>query len=188
MLFYPTERLALFIDGARLYGAAKGLHFSIDYKKMLELFARRGILVRAYYYAALADEQEFSPQRPVMDWLGYNGYSVITKQMREFSDFQGRRRIKSNIDIELATDVMVMSASVDHIVIFSGDSDLRYLVEAVQRQGKRVSVVSTIRASPPMMADDLRRQADYFIELDDIKSEISREPKSNFDEAEGGLI
>jgi uncharacterized LabA/DUF88 family protein len=175
MLFYPSEKLALFIDGANLYGAAKGLQFDIDYKRLLELFARKGNLVRAFYYTAVAEDQEFSPLRPLVDWLDYNGFSVVTKPLKEFTDAQGRRRVKGNMDIELAIDVMEMSAHVDHVVIFSGDGDFRRLVEAVQRRGKRVSVVSTIRTSPPMVADELRRQADNFIELDDLKSQIARE-------------
>jgi uncharacterized LabA/DUF88 family protein len=170
MLFYPAEKLALFIDGANLYGAAKGLQFDIDYKRLLELFARKGNLVRAFYYTAVAEDQEFSPLRPLVDWLDYNGFAVVTKPLKEFTDSQGRRRVKGNMDIELAIDVMEMSSCVDHVVI-----DFRRLVEAVQRRGKRVSVVSTIRTSPPMVADELRRQADNFIELDDLKSQIARD-------------
>jgi len=175
MLFYPSEKLALFIDGANLYGAAKGLGFDIDYKRLLELFARKGVLVRAFYYTAVAEDQEFSPLRPLVDWLDYNGFSVVTKPLKEFTDAAGRRRVKGNMDIELAIDVMEMSACVDHVVIFSGDGDFRRMVEAVQRRGRRVSIVSTIRTSPPMVADELRRQADNFIELDDIRTQIARE-------------
>jgi uncharacterized LabA/DUF88 family protein len=175
MLFYPQEKLALFIDGANLYGAAKGLGFDIDYKRLLELFAHKGILVRAFYYTAVADDQEFSPLRPLVDWLDYNGFTVVTKPLKEFVDSQGRRRVKGNMDIELAIDVMDMAEIVDHIVIFSGDGDFRRLVESAQRKGKRVSVVSTTRTQPPMVADELRRQADNFIELDDLKASIMRE-------------
>ncbi len=149
MLFYPQEKLAIFIDGANLYGAAKGLQFDIDYKRLLELFARKGILVRAFYYTAVAEEQEFSPLRPLIDWLDYNGFSVVTKPLKEFTDAQGRRRVKGNMDIELAIDVMEMSERVDHIVIFSGDGDFRRQVEAAQRKGRRVSVVSTILHPAP---------------------------------------
>ena len=175
MLFYPQERIALFVDGANLYGAAKGLQFDIDYKRLLEVFARKGVLVRAFYYPALAEEQEFSPLRPLIDWLDYNGFTVVTKPLKEYTDAQGRRRVKGNMDIELAIDVMEMSERVDHIVIFSGDGDFRKLVEAVQRRGRRVSVVSTIRTQPPMVADELRRQADNFIELEELKPMIQRE-------------
>ncbi len=175
MLFYPQEKLAIFIDGANLYGAAKGLQFDIDYKRLLELFARKGILVRAFYYTAVAEEQEFSPLRPLVDWLDYNGFTVVTKPLKEFTDAQGRRRVKGNMDIELAIDVMEMADQVDHIVIFSGDGDFRRLVEAAQRKGRRVSICSTIRTQPPMVSDDLRRQADNFIELDELKPAIARE-------------
>ena len=188
MLFYPQEKLALFIDGANLYGAAKGLQFDIDYKRLLELFARKGVLVRALYYTAVAEDQEFSPLRPLVDWLDYNGFSVVTKPLKEFTDSQGRRRVKGNMDIELAIDVMEMAEMVDHIVIFSGDGDFRRLVEAVQRKGKRVSIVSTVRTQPPMAADELRRQADNFIELEELKPSIAREggPRTNNHGNHGG--
>jgi len=176
MLFYPQEKLALFIDGANLYGAAKGLAFDIDYKRLLELFARKGVLVRAFYYTAVAEDQEFSPLRPLVDWLDYNGFSVVTKPLKEFTDAQGRRRVKGNMDIELAIDVMEMADMVDHLVIFSGDGDFRRLVEAAQRKGRRVSVVSTIRTQPPMIADDLRRQADVFTDLRELQAKIERDP------------
>src|ERR1700744_6820180 len=156
MLFYPQEKLALFIDGANLYGAAKGLQFDIDYKKLVEVFARKAILVRAFYYPAVAGDQEFSPLRPLVDWLDYNGFSVVPKPLKEFTDSQGRRRVKGNMDIELAIDVMEMADNVDHIVIFSGDGDFRRLVEAAQKKGRRGSGVSTIRTQPPMVSDDLR--------------------------------
>ncbi|HEY1630855.1 MAG TPA: NYN domain-containing protein [Rhizomicrobium sp.] len=175
MLFYPQEKLALFIDGANLYGAAKGLMFDIDYKRLLELFARKGTLVRAFYYTAVVENEEFSPLRPLVDWLDYNGFAVVTKPAKEFTDSQGRRRIKGNMDIELAIDVMEMAEQVDHIVIFSGDGDFRRLVEAAQRKGRRVSIVSTIRTQPPMVADELRRQCDNFIELEELKPMIMRE-------------
>ena len=185
MLFYPTEKLALFIDGANLYGAAKGLQFDIDYKRLLELFARKGNLVRAFYYTAVAEDQEFSPLRPLVDWLDYNGFSVVTKPLKEFTDAQGRRRVKGNMDIELAIDMLELAPHLDHAVLFSGDSDFRRLIEAVQRHGVRVSVVSSVRTSPPMIADELRRQADQFIELADIAPEFTRraaEPRTRFRE------
>jgi uncharacterized LabA/DUF88 family protein len=111
----------------------------------------------------------------LVDWLDYNGFTVVTKPLKEFTDSQGRRRVKGNMDIELAIDVMELSDVVDHIVIFSGDGDFRRLAEAVQKKGRRVSVVSTIRTQPPMVADELRRQADNFIELEELKSMIVRE-------------
>lgn len=174
MIFYKEERMAVFIDGANLYAAARGLGFDIDYRRLLELFANKARLIRAFYYTALVENEEYSPIRPLVDWLDYNGYSMVTKPTKEFTDAFGRRKIKGNMDIELAIDVMEMSDRVEHIVIFSGDGDFRRLVEAVQRKGVRVSVVSTMRSQPPMVADELRRQADNFIELQDIAPMIAR--------------
>ncbi len=174
MKFYPTERIALFIDGANLYAAAKALGFDIDYKNLLKEFKNKGIFVRALYYTALMEDQEFSPIRPLIDWLDYNGFTMVTKPTKEFTDAAGRRKIKGNMDIELAVDVMQMAENLDHIIIFSGDGDFRRLVEAVQRSGKRVTVVSTMVTQPPMIADELRRQADQFIDLADMESIIGR--------------
>ncbi len=175
MTFYPEDRLALFIDGSNLYSAARALGFDIDYKRLLEVFSKRGRLVRAFYYTALMDEQEYSPIRPLVDWLDYNGYTMVTKPTKEFTDSSGRRKIKGNMDIELAVDVMEMAENLDHVVLFSGDGDFRPLVQAIQRKGVRVTVVSTVRSTPPMAADELRRQADTFIELQDLATEIARE-------------
>lgn len=174
MIFYKEERMAMFIDGANLYAASRGLGFDIDYKRLLELFAGRGRLVRAFYYTALIENEEYSPIRPLVDWLDYNGYAMVTKPTKEFTDAFGRRKIKGNMDIELAIDVMEMCEHVDHIMIFSGDGDFRRLVEAVQRKGVRVSVVSTMRSNPPMVADELRRQADNFIELQELMPHVAR--------------
>jgi uncharacterized LabA/DUF88 family protein len=177
MHFYPDERIALFIDGANLYNAARALGFDIDYKRLLELFQKQGRLVRAFYYTALLDDQEYSPIRPLVDWLDYNGYTMVTKPTKEFTDAQGRRKIKGNMDIELAIDVMEMAPRIDHVVLFSGDGDFRRLIEAIQRKGLRASVVSTIRSQPPMVADELRRQADRFVELKDLADMIGRDPQ-----------
>src|SRR4249919_4043450 len=174
MHFYPTERVALFIDGANLYATAKSLGFDIDYKRLLALFGSKGQLVRALYYTALVDDQEYSPIRPLIDWLDYNGYTMVTKPTKEFTDAMGRRRIKGNMDIELAIDMLEMAQHIDHAILFSGDGDFRRLVEAVQRRGVRVSVVSTTRSTPPMASDDLRRQADSFVELQDLAPSIMR--------------
>lgn len=174
MNFYASERIGLFIDGSNLYAAAKALDFDIDYKRLLQVFSDQGILVRAFYYTAMIDDQDYSPIRPLVDWLDYNGYSMVTKPTKEFTDASGRKKIKGNMDIELAVDVMDLADSLDHIVIFSGDGDFRRLVEAVQRRGCRVTIVSTLKSVPPMIADELRRQADNFIDLDQLRSQISR--------------
>jgi uncharacterized LabA/DUF88 family protein len=180
-VFYPQERIGLFIDGSNLYAAARALNFDIDYKKLLDLFATKGQLVRAFYYTALIEDQEYSPIRPLIDWLDYNGYTMVTKPTKEFTDAAGRRKIKGNMDIELAIDVMEMATHLDHVVLFSGDGDFRRLVEAVQRRGVRVSVVSTVRSQPPMVADELRRQADHFLELQDMQVFIARAAQNRDD-------
>ncbi len=174
MEFRDDERVGLFIDGSNLYAAARALDFDIDYKKLLKVFSTRGRLVRALYYTALIEDQEYSPIRPLVDWLDYNGYTMVTKPTKEFTDSTGRRKIKGNMDIELAVDIMEMAEHLDHVVIFSGDGDFRRLVEAVQRKGVRVTIVSTVKSQPPMVADELRRQADFFIEMNDLRGEIAR--------------
>ena len=175
-MFDPREKIALFIDGANLYATAKSLGFDIDYKRLLTEFQAKGYLLRAYYYTALAEEQEYSSIRPLIDWLDYNGYTVVTKPTKEFVDASGRRKVKGNMDIELAVNVMEMADSIDHFVLFSGDGDFRSLVEAVQRKGRKVSVVSTLSTQPPMIADELRRQADYFVDLATLRAKVGRDP------------
>ncbi|UXN04206.1 MULTISPECIES: NYN domain-containing protein [unclassified Bartonella] len=175
-MFDPREKIALFIDGANLYAASKTLGFDIDYRKLLKAFQKRGYLLRAYYYTALVEDQEYSSIRPLIDWLDYNGYRVITKAAKEFTDAAGRRKVKGNMDIELTIDAMELSETVDHFVIFSGDGDFRSLVEALQRKGRKVSVVSTLSTQPAMISDDLRRQADHFIDLVSLKNEVGRAP------------
>ena len=170
------ERIALFIDGANLYATAKSLGFDIDYKRLLREFQGKGRLIRAFYYTALIEDQEYSSIRPLIDWLDYNGYAVVTKPTKEFVDSLGRRKVKGNMDIELAVDAMEMAGHIDHMVLFSGDGDFRSLVEAVQRRGVRVSVISTITTQPPMIADELRRQADEFIDLIHLVGKIGRDP------------
>jgi uncharacterized LabA/DUF88 family protein len=169
------ERIALFIDGANLSATARSLGFEIDYKRLLREFHGKGRLIRAFYYTALIEDQEYSSIRPLIDWLDYNGYAVVTKPTKEFVDFLGRRKVKGNMDIELAIDAMEMAEHIDHMVLFSGDGDFRSLVEAVQRRGVHVSVISTITTQPPMIADELRRQADEFIDLVHLASKIGRE-------------
>ena len=174
---HTAEKTALFIDGANLYATTKSLGFDIDYKLLLKEFQSRGNLLRAFYYTALLENDEYSPIRPLVDWLHYNGYTMVTKPAKEYTDSQGRRKVKGNMDIELTVDAMELAPRVDHIVLFSGDGDFRPLIESLQRQGVRVSVVSTIRSQPPMIADELRRQADNFIELDELKDVIGRPPR-----------
>ncbi|WP_426035835.1 NYN domain-containing protein [Brevundimonas sp. DC300-4] len=174
MRLYPTDRLALFIDGANLYSATKALNADIDFKKMVDAFREKAVLVRAYYYTAVTEGEEFSPIRPLIDWLGYNGFSLVTKPVKRFTDAQGHTRTKGNMDIEIAVDMLELAPRIDHAILFSGDGDFRRLVQAVQSKGVRVTVVSTLKSQPPMIADELRRQADDFVELVDLLQDYGR--------------
>src|SRR6202795_4411667 len=171
-----ASKIALFIDGANTYAVAKTLGFDIDYKRLLKEFQGRGVLVRAFYYTAIIEHQEFSSIRPLIDWLDYNGFTVVTKATKEFIDASGRRKVKGNMDIELAVDAMGLAEHIDEMVLFSGDGDFRSLVEGVKPGGGHVPVVSTISSQPPMIADELRRQADVFTDLAELKSRIGRDP------------
>ena len=177
MTFYPTDRLALFIDGANLHAAAKNLGFDIDFKRLLDEFRKRGLLIRAYYYTTLVEDQEYSPIRPLVDWLDYNGFTLVTKPAKEYTDREGRKRYRGDMDMELAVDMLELAPKADHMVLFSGGSDFACLVAAVQRRGVRVTVVSTLKTQPPMISDDLRRQADSFVDLADLSEIIGRAPR-----------
>jgi len=174
MRLYPTDRLALFIDGANLYSATKALNADIDFKKMVDAFREKAVLVHAHYYTAVTEGEEFSPIRPLIDFLGYNGFSMVTKPVKRFTDAQGHTRTKGNMDIEIAVDMLELAPRIDHAILFSGDGDFRRLVQAVQAKGVRVTVVSTLKSQPPMIADDLRRQADDFVELADLLQDYGR--------------
>src|SRR3982750_3613415 len=133
MTIDPREKVVLFIDGANLYATSKAIGIDIDYRRLLAEFQSKAYLLRAYYYTALVEDQEYSSIRPLIDWLDYNGYSVVTKPTKEFVDSTGRRKVKGNMDIELAIDAMELADHIDHMVLFSGDGDFRSLVEAMQR-------------------------------------------------------
>lgn len=167
-------RRALFIDGSNLYSAAKNLGFDIDYRKLRRFFETGSWMVRAYYYTAIAEDQDYSPVRPLADWLDYNGYTLVSKPAKEYVDSMGRRRIRGNMDVEITVDALEMADRLDHVILMSGDGDFRAMVAALQRKGIRVTVVSTIRTSPPMIADELRRQADEFLDLHMIAPDIER--------------
>ena len=170
------NHFALFIDGANLHATARTLGFDIDYKRLLKEFESHGTLLRAFYYTAVLEDQEYSSLRPLTDWLSYNGYTVVTKPVKEFIDAGGRRKVKGSMDVELAVDAMELADQIDQMVLFSGDGSFRPLVAAVQRRGVRVTVISTISTQPPMIADELRRQADVFTDLAELRSRLSREP------------
>ena len=181
MTGHTGDRIALFIDGANLYSAARALNVDLDFRKLSDWFGQKGQLVRAYYYTAVVEGEEFSPVRPLVDWLDYNGFTVTTKPVKRFTDAQGHSRVKGNMDMEIAVDMMELAPRLDHMFLFSGDGDFRRLVEAIQAKGVRVTVVSTTRAQPPQIADELRRQADAFIDLADVMTHFSK-PKTSMNQ------
>jgi len=174
MVFYPDEKIALFIDGANFHSTGKALDFDIDYRKLLDLFKSKGRLQRASYYTALVENDDYSPLRPLMDWLDYNGFTMVTKPAKTYTDREGRQRTKGNMDIEIAVDMINASEHVDHIILFSGDGDFAAALHDLRRRGVRTTVVSTLESKPPMLADELRRAADAVIELNDMEKLIGR--------------
>lgn len=175
----PREKIALFIDGANLYATSRAIGVDIDYRRLLKEFQGKAFLLRAFYYTALVEDQEYSSIRPLIDWLDYNGFKVVTKPAKEFTDAAGRRKVKGNMDIELCVDALEMAPHYDHMVLFSGDGDFTALVAALQRRGKRVTVASTMTTSTPMISDDLRRQADFFLEVADLAKTVGRAADRN---------
>jgi len=184
MIFHPNEKLAIFVDGANFYSTAKSLDFDIDYKSLLNYFSAKGRMIKAYYFTALRENDDFSPLRPLLDWLDYNGFHIVTKKAKTFTDRDGRTRIKGDMDVEIVVRMLELAPYVDHILLFSGDGDFRAAVEAVQKLGVRVTVVSSLAIKPSLLADELRRQADNFIEIDDLEREVGRpkRERSDFDD------
>ncbi len=181
MAFYKDERLALFIDGANLYSAARGLGLEIDFRKLISEFRKKGRLLRANYYTTILETDEHNPVRPLVDWLSYNGFNTIVKNAREYTDREGRKRVRGSMDVELATDMLELSAHLDHVVLFSGNGDFRRVVEAIKAKGVRVTVISTVKSQPQMIGDELRREADVFIDLEEMTDLIARPRRDNDD-------
>jgi len=169
-----NERIALFIDGTSLYASTKSLGFDIDYSRLLDHFGKSARLVRAFYYTTIYEGQDYNPVRPLADWLDYNGYTLVAKYAREFTDSQGRKRTKHSVAIDIAVDMMEIAPHIDHAVLFSGDGDFKRLIDAVQRKGVQTTVISTAHSHSPMIADDLRRKVDHFIDLDTLKGHLEK--------------
>jgi uncharacterized LabA/DUF88 family protein len=182
MTFYPDEKIAIFIDGANFYSTAKSLDFDIDYKNLLKYFSAKGRLIKAFYFTALRENDDFSPLRPLLDWLDYNGFHIVTKKAKTFTDRDGRTRIKGDMDVEIVLQMLELAPHLDHILLFSGDGDFRAAVEAVQKLGVRVTVVSSMNTKPALLADELRRQADHFIDIDDLERDVGRPKRQRSDD------
>lgn len=170
----PQDKVVIFIDGANLYATSKAIGVDIDYRNLLADIRKKCRFIRAYYFTAYLDDQEYSSIRPLIDWLDYNGYTMITKPAKEFTDATGNRRIKGNMDIEIAVEALELAPHYDHMILFSGDGDFTSLVKALQRKAKKVTVVSTLSTPTPMIADELRRQADFFVDVVDLVKDFGR--------------
>lgn len=170
----PTERVAAFIDGPNFYAAAKNAGVDTDFKKLRAHLGDNSQFVRAYYYTPVSDTEEFSPVKPLVDWLGYNGFQMVTKPLKEYTDAEGRKKTKGSMNVELTINAMELADKVDHIILFSGDGELAPMIEAVQRKGVRVTVVSSKDGNQSMISDDLRRQADAFVDLSSLSSTFGR--------------
>lgn len=174
MYFVSSERLAILIDGPNLHTSARGLGFDVDFRRLLACFRSQARLVRALYFTTLIEDHEGASLRPLVDWLAYNGFSVVSKPAKSFTDGDGRRRVRGSMHVDLAVEALSLAPALDHVVIFSGDGAFKALVGALQQVGKRVSIVSTLASEAPLVSDELRRQADQFIDLSDLAPAIAR--------------
>ena len=165
---YKEERVECFIDGSNMHAATKALGYVVDYKLLLELIKSYSRLMRISYYTAMLSTEEHNPLKPLVDYFAYNGYNMVTKDAKTFTNDDGTKWTKGNVDVELAVDTLKAATFVDHVVLFTGDGDFRALVQALQEMRVRVTVISTIVSKPAMCADELRKQADSFIDLADL--------------------
>jgi len=169
---YREDRVALVIDGPNLYGTLKALNRDADFKAIYAYFSAHCRLKNCNYYVALPTTDEYNPVQKLVDWLGYNGYRVSTKPLRQHIDEEGRRRVRGSMAVEMAIDMAEMAASsnFDRIVLFSGDTDLRYAIEAAQRKGTPVTMVTSLKS----ISDEVRWQADRFVEIESVLDIISK--------------
>lgn len=176
-------RLVL-IDGSNLYEGAKASRITIDYARLLDLLNDDGLLLRAYYFTALMDKSIESNVRKTVDWLSHNGYICVTKEAKQYPVTETYidgglvktrtvTKLKGNVDIEIASYAFIQAArmKLTELWLFSGDGDFTLMVKELQEQyTMKVYVVSSLG----MVSNDLRRQADKFINLTDIADDIRR--------------
>lgn len=177
-----SNKTAVLIDGANLFATAKNLGFDIDFKLLKSKLEEKYNVHRIYYYTALVEQDgEKILLKPLVDWLTYNGFMLITKSARVMINREGVKKIKGNMDVEIAVDAMNIAnlPGMTDIVFFTGDGDFRYLVEDIQRKGVKVTIFSSIITNTAMIADNLRKQCDEFIELDSWKDRI-RKPITHY--------
>jgi uncharacterized LabA/DUF88 family protein len=162
-------RVAIFVDGSNLFYAALQLNIEIDYTKLLARLTGGSRLLRSFFYTGVDRTNE--KQQGFLLWMRRNGYRVIAKDLIQLPD--GSK--KANLDVEIAVDMMALVGSYDTAVLVSGDGDLAYAVDAVSYRGVRVEVVS-LRS---MTSDSLINVSDRYIDLENVKEDIQKTPKSN---------
>jgi uncharacterized LabA/DUF88 family protein len=162
-------RVAIFVDGSNLFYAALQLNIEIDYTKLLARLTGGSRLLRSFFYTGVDRNNE--KQQGFLLWMRRNGYRVIAKDLVQLPD--GSK--KANLDVEIAVDMMALVGSYDTAVLVSGDGDLAYAVDAVSYRGVRVEVVS-LRS---MTSDSLINVSDRYIDLENVKEEIQKTPRSS---------
>jgi uncharacterized LabA/DUF88 family protein len=165
------DKVAVFFDMSNLYFAARDLGVRIDYARLLEFLANGRRLHRAYAYMAISPDE--SSAIPFLTWLRRNGFRVVTKPLKRFSD----GTTKGDLDMELAVDLLTQAPYIDIAIIVSGDGDFTYLVDRAQRLGLRVEIAST----PRYTAIELLEIADRYIDLESNLSVFALE-RSNHDD------
>ncbi len=163
------ERIALFIDGANVYAAAKRLGWNFDHRKILEHFATQGRLYNAFYYTAVPYPID-DKQKRFTDALTYMGYTVRTRPLREATDESGQTYRRANLDIELVTDLLTTEGQYDVAVLLTGDGDFERPVEVLRARGKRVVVTSILE----MTSYELRNAADTYVDLGSLRDQVER--------------
>lgn len=171
------NKTALFIDGSNTHATAKALRLDIDYARVRAYY--KDTLLRAYYYTAvLPDTEGFVSIKPLIDYLSYNGYSVVTKPTKTYTDeVTGQTRVKGNMDLDIAVQAMQIAPYIQHAVFFTGDGDFKPLILAMQGIGVRCDVVSSIETEPSMCADELRRACDVFTDMASLREAFVRKER-----------
>lgn len=181
IVFYPGERFAVFIDGANFNFSKRNISMFVDDLRLLSYFRKNSgnsIFLRIYHYETVPRDDGSEDRaglitaiRKRLDFMEYNGFTIVSKLAKDFITESGDTFMKGNMDGEMIVDMMDISANLDHIILFSGDGDFRYAVHKLQQRGKRVTVVS----SEGSIANELKRQADVFVDLEDLRPFIESE-------------
>lgn len=176
----------MLIDGPSIYQICRSLDVEIDYQALRSIFADAGYLVQARYYTTILNDQLYSPLRPLIDWLSYNGFIVVTRTMKAGQDSEQCRRLDHGIVVALAVDAIEISSRLDHVILFTGNGDFLRLVQLLQRRTVRTTVVGTVNGPSSMSSDELRRQADTFVDLRALVPFVGRGPRPSAELQEAG--